>query len=111
MDVVWNRKLGEHVLVIKDEAGQSTVEYIMLLGVVFLLLLTVIKNERFKDLVGPDSEIVGGMRDSMMYTYRHGRAGKASEDSSTYTDKHETFTNSDGSGSRFFSNDEEYPAP
>lgn len=97
-------------MVIKDESGQSIVEYIMLLGVVLLLVLTVLKNDRFQDIMGPNSTIVNGMRDSMMYSYRHGRPGLSSADTSNYTSSHETYTRSDGNGSRFFSNNDPYPA-
>ena len=94
-----------------NEEGQSIVEYIMLLGVVLTLVLVVIQNEKFREIMGPNSTIVNGMRNSMMYTYRHGRPGTAELDNSTYTGNHDTFTNTDGSGSRFFSNDEDYPKP
>ncbi len=97
-------------MVINNDKGQSIVEYIMLMGVVLVLVLTVIKNEKFQEIMGPNSTIVNGMRDSMMYSYRHGRPGLSSLDNSTYSGNHDTYTNGDGSGSRFFSNDEPYPA-
>lgn len=89
------------------------VEYIMLLGVVLVLVLTVLKNPKFKEMMGPNSTLFDGMRQSMMYSYRHGRRGATSADTTDngYGGNHETFTNSSGSASRFFTNDAEYPAP
>ena len=97
-------------MVIRDENGQSIVEYIMLLGVVLLLVLTVLKNDRFREMMGPNSTIVNGMRDSMMYSYRHGRPGLSSNDTSNNDSAHDTYSKSGGSESRFFSGNDPYPA-
>lgn len=90
---------------IKNDDGQSMVEYIMLLGVVLILVLTVLKNEKFKAIMGPDSEVLDGMRKSMVYSYRHGRPGPPIADPN---DENSNDSYSGGSDSRFFVNNEPY---
>lgn len=93
----------------KNNKGQSAVEYIMLLAVVGVLGVSIFQNDRFRKFFGSDSEFFSEMRYRIEYSYRHGREGKSSDDTSSYANFHELFYNKDDGISRFFSGDSEYP--
>lgn len=88
-------------------AGQSVVEYILLLAVVMTIMITIMNSDYFKSLLGPESQVFEVMRQTMEYTYRHGRFGTKGVGEDNYDGTHESYY--DGSNSRFFSPQVEYP--
>ena len=54
----------------RDQLGQSTVEYVLLLAVVVSLVFTVINSARFKDLLGEGGGFALRMKDEMEWNYR-----------------------------------------
>lgn len=91
----------------KYQRGQSTVEYILLLVVIFALSMTIYKSLGFKNLVGEDSVFFSKMRAYVEHTYRHG--GSISRADSSYTDTHDTYWVG-GDNTHFFSPLTTYPA-
>lgn len=88
------------------QAGQSTVEYVLLLGVVSVLTVSLLRSDALNNALGEDSELMGVMRARMEYAYRHGREGDV--DGSLYEDRsHETYRRP--GGSRFFLPQGPYP--
>ena len=53
--------------------GQSTVEYLLVLSVVFTIGASVFYSPWFKKILGPDSEMFAKMRTYLEYSYRHAR--------------------------------------
>lgn len=90
-----------------SERGQSTVEYVLLLVVIFSLSLTIYKSTGFKNLIGEDSVFFAKMRTYIEFTYRHG--GSISRVQSSYTGTHDTYW-SGGEDTHFFSPKSSYPA-
>jgi hypothetical protein len=96
----------------KNSEGQSTVEYILLLAVLVSLGLSVMNSARLKQFLGPNSAFFAKLRDRIEYSYRHGNSGLSSTDSSDYEGgNHNTYTNPETGGSRFFLPQEPYPDP
>ncbi len=91
----------------KSQAGQSTVEYILLLVVIFGLSLTVYKGLGFKNLLGENSVFFSKMREHIEFTYRHG--GSISRVDSSYNGTHDTYWVG-GDETHFFSPLSTYPA-
>ena len=93
---------------VRNENGQSLVEYVLLFGVVLVLTFSVLQSDRFKDFFGEDSEVMQSLRKRMMYSYRHGTFGE--EDVTDYNSgAHDTFKMPGDNQSRFFSPIVEYP--
>ena len=90
----------------RNESGQSTVEYILLLAVIFSLSLGVFKGLGFDDLLGEDSVIFAKLRQYAEFTYRHGGATQRVD--SSYTGTHDTYWTG-GTDSHFFSPQGLYP--
>ncbi len=99
---------------LKDEKGQSVVEYILLLVVVSALSITVLNNRKFKEFVGGETGLFVAIRKSMEYSYRYGRELNADADydaamSFNYqSNKHDTYFNTKENTSRFFGGAEPY---
>jgi hypothetical protein len=92
--------------VLRNEKGQSVVEYILLLVVVMSLSATVYNSDAFKKFMGPNSEFFKALSDSIEFSYRHGLQGF--EDTTDYNSlNHPTYT--DGSKTRFFLPQSQYP--
>ena len=87
--------------------GQSTIEYLLLLTVCMLLIMTVLRSDAFRRYLGQDSEFFTLMRERFAYTYRHGRDG-VDNAQIDYNTPHSHPTYSDGGSSRFFSGKDEY---
>lgn len=93
---------------IKNQKGQSVVEYLLLMGVLVSLGLVVFKSPFFKDVLGPDSNVFKSMKKFMTYSYRHARPGlEGNADLSG--GGHDSWV--DGSKTRFFAPKDEYPKP
>ncbi len=90
-----------------SESGQSTVEYILLLTVIFTLSMGVYKGLGFKDLLGEDSPVFKQMREFSEFTYRHG--GSIKRVDSDYSGTHDTYWVGGGE-THFFSPVEFYPS-
>lgn len=86
-------------------SGQSMVEYLLLMGVVITLVLTVLNSEAFKKLLGADSSVFDGFRKRIQYTYRHGVNG-INENVNYGGGQHDTYYNGK---TRFFVPGAEYP--
>ncbi|MBT3585283.1 MAG: hypothetical protein HN509_10270 [Halobacteriovoraceae bacterium] len=93
--------------ILKSEAGQSVVEYVLLLVVVTSLAFTVFNSAAWKKFMGKDSGFFAQMRQKMQYSYRHGLEGF--DDTSNFV-KHDTYFNPAEGTSRFFLAKEPYPA-
>jgi len=91
----------------KNQKGQSTIEYILLLVVVVSIAGGLMNSDAFKRFVGEDSELMQKMVRQMTYAYRHGRLGEVDE--SNYDREHETYFNKDEDRSRFFTPINVYP--
>ena len=89
--------------------GQSTVEYILLLAVVMLFVLTVLRHPRFKEFMGEDSQFFAFLKNRFIYTYRLTRDGTIPQQPYSYDNPmgHPSYAG-DGK-SRFFSGKEPYP--
>lgn len=86
--------------------GQTLIEYLVLLSVVALIVLTVTRNSVFQRLLGPNSNMFSAISRYMEFTYRHGLSG--TYDSSNYGpgSEHETYYKN--GSTRFFSGLDEY---
>lgn len=93
--------------VLKNESGQSTVEYILLLSVLVTIGTTVFNSQPFLKLFGPDSQVFDILRRKVEYSYRYGSDG-IDVDSSNYSGDHKTYVLESGEG-RFFTPIETYP--
>ena len=80
---------------LKNKKGQSTVEYVLLLGVVALLVTAFLKSERLRSFLGPDGEMFEEYARYMGYTYRHGREGQytGANFQEDYIGPHDSYTN------------------
>lgn len=101
-------KLGKFLL--KDEKGQSAVEYIMLLAVIVSLSFTVFNNKIFLKYMGPDSAYFGAIRSYLGYSYRYGLPGaEDKEDFNSYERAHPSYVNELSGQTRYFFPLEAYP--
>lgn len=91
-----------HRLLINREAGQSTVEYIMLLAVVMALFFTIYKSRPFQAFLGEDSDFFNNISERLRLDYRYARRIDVGDEiGSSPVPNHPSFA--DGSGaSRFF---------
>ncbi len=94
----------------KQQKGQTMVEYILLLSVVAMIVLTFYKSKLFQKYFGNRGIIGQSIKSQSEFSYRHGYMGvqdphpKASRDGAT----HPTYADPAG-GSRFFGPREKYP--
>ena len=101
---------------LKNQLGQSTVEYILLLAVLVSLGFGFFHNKKFLDFINAaDGSMFESMRKGIGYSYRYGLEYKSSV---PYDEKmifdyknnlHDSYTK-DGTESRFFTGDAPYPA-
>ena len=91
----------------KNERGQSLVEYILLLGMLLMIGVSIFKSDQFKDIFGEDSSVFAKLRKQFEYEYRHGLSGFEDRTDNSYGGEHESFY-SQGK-TRFFSPDTPYP--
>ena len=104
MDMVWMDKFTFHSL---KQKGQSTVEYILLLGVIMMLTTGILNSDAFQNFLGPDSEFLTVMKNRMEYSYRHGQPGTS--DTTNYNSaQHDTYLAPTGQ-TRFFLPEQTYP--
>lgn len=53
------------------ESGQTVVEYILLLSVVFSLIFTFINSDFYKTMFGENGKLAQGMKSQTEFGYRH----------------------------------------
>lgn len=91
---------------IRDAKGQSTVEYILLLGVVVVLVLGVIRSQGFQEVLGKEGTFFRAYKSILEFNYQHGFPGSR-KNPIDYSGLHPSYSRPDGS--RFFIPLEPYP--
>lgn len=113
MDVVWMAKLRT-VKILKNNKGQSVVEYILLLSVIVSISYIIYHNRRFQAFARGDAGFFASMKKGISYSYRYGRDVNTA---SNYDNQmnfeyqssgHDTYFNSQEGQSRFFMGLKEY---
>ena len=101
--------------VLKNQRGQSAVEYILLLAVLSSIGYTFYNNKKFKDLIRGNDGLFATMRKGMSYSYRYGVEFKNSypyEEKMGFeyeSNKNDTNLVNDKVESRFFAGQNKYP--
>lgn len=96
-----------------NQAGQSTVEYIMLMALMATLVFGVLKSDPFQEIFGDNSRYFSGLASIIQFSYRHGYLGDSDErDGDNYnysggTVNHQSYRLDDTT--RFFVPTEPYP--
>lgn len=91
--------------VIKDDRGQSTVEYILVIAVVLSLTILVFRSNQFRDFLGENGRMTDIVTRQLEYSYRHGRPGDTRFTQPNYSSEtHETYFG------RFFIGLDAYPS-
>ena len=88
-------------------AGQSLVEYIMLLGLLLMIGISIFKSDMFKNVFGEDAALFEKLKKQFEYEYRHGLSGLEDTTNETYGGAHESFFKN--GKTRFFSPETSYP--
>ena len=99
---------------LKNEKGQSIVEYILLLAVLSSIGYSFYNNAAFKEFIKGEAGLFKHIRQGMEYSYRYGREFKQSTDYDKAmnfdyrTNQHDTYFNEEENRSRFFGGTEPY---
>ena len=102
----FKRQIG----LLRNQAGQSTVEYILLFSVIISLVSAVLKSDMFNKIFGEDGKFAQEFRKEIEYSYRHGIQGRALlPESINYGDAHDSYVRPGGGETRFFGAREKYP--
>lgn len=94
--------------------GQSTVEYLLVMAIVFITFFKVFQSDAFRNLFAGDSDVMKGYRKYIEFSYRHGYLDLGfktiTEPFSDYTNnQHPSYTNPEsGNDTRFFLVSEPY---
>ncbi|MFL5783810.1 MAG: hypothetical protein ACJ76H_04310 [Bacteriovoracaceae bacterium] len=102
--------LRDNTVAMKQQKGQTLVEYILLLSVVVGIVLTFYRSKLFQKYFGNKGMIGQTIKTRTEFAYRHGYMGtndpqpKGSREGST----HPTYADPTG-GSRFFGPKDKYP--
>ncbi len=100
--------------ILKNQSGQSAVEYILLLAVLSALSFSVLNNAAFKDFMAGNSGLFLSIRKGMEYSYRYGVPVSPetnldeARDFDLQSNKHDLYFNTKENASRFFSGTEPY---
>ncbi len=95
---------------LKNNKGQSVVEYVLMLLVAVTLSATIFNSTYFQEIFQGENNVFVGFKNMMEYSYRHARSGKTMDNpnySSTY--KHPSYFNSSSGTTRFFGPVTSYP--
>ena len=100
--------MGKNILrkILHNSKGQSIVEYILLLAVLFSIMAAVFNSRAFKNFLGDDAEFFEMLRKRYEYTYRHGRFGNEDttpQPQAVRGQNHDTYSG------RFFTPADPYP--
>lgn len=88
----------------RNEKGQSTVEYILLFAVVTSIAYTIFSGLGFKKIFGPNGEVATSYRNQLEFSYRHGFTRNGGGGVPNYqSGNHESYSG------RFFSASDPYP--
>ena len=99
---------------IKNNKGQSAVEYILLLAVISSISYAFFNNRKFKEFFGKDSSYFSSLQQGMAYSYRYGRELKRDTNyeqamSFNYSSpQHDTYYDKTTNKSRFFTGVDPY---
>lgn len=93
----------------KEEKGQTTVEYILLLAVVISFTVGIFQSQRFQEFMGSDSDFFQIIKQRLEYNYRHAYLPEDPDNNLDVQAKHDSFYDSESDSSRFFSGIREYP--
>lgn len=107
MDTRWNRTKKKSFL---NEEGQSSVEYILLFGIVVVLSITLFKSEAFNKLFGNDGLFAKTYREEVEFSYRHAIGGRKAFSTPNYNSANHQSYKGSGSGTRFFGAKDKYPS-
>ena len=92
-----------------DKSGQSSVEYIILLGMVVLLTLSILNNDYVQNFIGKDAAIFAQFSKYYQYSFRYPLPG-SNDTGVDYSDSHDSYVNPDSGKTRFFTYGQEgYP--
>ena len=91
---------------IKNQRGQTAVEYVLLLAVVATLVFAVIRNNAFQSYLGKEGEFFKKYKAVVEYSYRYGLGGEQ-DPSPDYTKLHPSYF--EGGDTRFFGPLNAYP--
>jgi len=90
----------------RKQEGQAVVEYVLLLGVVLIMFLTVFRHPKFQQFLGKEGAFFKQYKLLLEYSYRYGLEGNT-DPAPNYTNAHPSYF--DGGDTRFFSNKTKYP--
>ena len=100
---------------LKNEKGQTVVEYILLLAVSASLIMTFYRSSTFKKLFGEQGVVGQVYKRESEWGYRHAylSGSKEGANSLPYTSarEHPSYYNSSEGRTRFFGPSDPYPAP
>ncbi len=115
MDVVWMAELFT-VRVLKNNLGQSAVEYIMLLALISSIVFAFYHNNKFQEFIKGKEGLFATLRKGMGYSYRYGLEYRPANDNYEMkmqfkygSKEHDTYYNASEGKSHFFSGTEDYP--
>lgn len=105
MDFIRIRDLQKHGLTKLGQAGQSTVEYILLFAVITSIAATIFKSQKFNELFGNNGVVATTYKQRVEFSYRHGFIKSEAIGGTNYRDgNHKSYKG------RFFSAKDGYPA-
>ncbi len=91
----------------RNNRGQSMVEYILLVLVIVVTIRTLVKSELVQSIFGPNGKFTSAIGKQMEHTYQHGYSGPRYQGVIDYgTVNHPGYKN--GGESRFFTGTERY---
>jgi hypothetical protein len=94
-------------IILSNEKGQSSTEYIMLIGVVVIIVGSVFKSAGFKNLFGSEGLFAKTYKEEVEFSYRHTLGGREKFRTPNYRNSgHKSYKN--GSETRFFGANEQY---
>jgi hypothetical protein len=99
-------------MVLKNQTGQSLVEYILLLAVVASLVVTFYNSQAFQRLFGPNGEFGRMVKEDAEFAYRHAFLRNRPANipvGEREISGHPSYHNTAQGGTRFFSSKEPYP--
>jgi hypothetical protein len=94
-------------IILKNDKGQSSTEYIMLIGVVVVIVGSVFNSAGFKNLFGSEGLFAKTYKEEVEFSYRHALGGREQFRTPNYRNSgHKSYKN--GSETRFFGANEKY---